>query len=76
MFVVNQFYLSDENNIEKALELTELSYDELESLVGFFKAHSIRAGQMRGEVLESADGNVIVRHHFNKKMLLSKYETF
>ena len=70
---VDKFYLSDPKNIPKAIELTELSPDELEELVGFFRGNSIRAGQMRGEVLEYVDGNVVIRHHFTKKILWAKY---
>jgi bacteriocin-like protein len=75
IFAISQFYLSDSSNIPKALDITELSEDELQQIVGFFRSNSIRAGQMRGEVVECIDGNVIIRHHFNKKILWSKHDT-
>jgi len=62
-------YLSDDNNIKKALELTELSIDELESIVGRFAKHSWRAGQLRGELIQDKKGNIIIRHSFTKKVL-------
>lgn len=67
--IKNQFYLSDENNIPLAEEITGLALDEIELIVGRFKPHSSRAGQLRGEVLEFFDGTVVIRHHFNKKVL-------
>ena len=65
----DSFYLSNPENLDKAIELTGLSLDELEIIVGRFKNHSSRAGQLRGEVLLLSCGNVIIRHHFNKKIL-------
>lgn len=65
----NSFYLSDSNNIPLAEELTGLSLDELELVVGRFKNHSMRAGQLRGEVIVMIDGSVKIRHHFTKKIL-------
>jgi hypothetical protein len=67
--IVSSFYLSDESNIPKALELTGLNLDELSSITGRFARHSHRAGQMRGEVVVKANGQVIIRHHFTKKPL-------
>ena len=63
------FYLSDENNLEKALDLTGLGFDELERIVGRFAKHSSRAGQLRGEVVVMYDGSYLIRHHFTKKTL-------
>lgn len=66
--IVNSFYLSDETNVELFMEMTDLSYDEVESLVGRFKKDHWRfAGKLMGEVIEYASGRVIVRHHFTKK---------
>jgi hypothetical protein len=62
------FYLSDPDNVPKALELTGLALDELEGIVGYFTKTSHRAGQMRGEVVCGWDG-VLIRHHFTKKVL-------
>jgi len=67
--IIESFYLSDEANIPRALELTGLSFDELYSIVGRFGKNSWRAGQMRGEVVVYSDGRVRIRHHFNKKKL-------
>ena len=65
------FYLSDDNNIDLALELTDLALDELESIVGRFAKHSSRAGQLRGEVVYDIKG-LYIRHHFTKKTLWRK----
>lgn len=67
--IEEQFYLSEKGSLERALFLTDLSFDEIESLVGRFAKHSHRAGKLRGEVLVMVDGQVIIRHHFNKKVL-------
>jgi hypothetical protein len=67
--IVESFYLSDEANIPKALDLTGLSMDELLEIVGRFNKNSSRAGQMRGEVVVYANGKIRIRHHFNKKKL-------
>jgi hypothetical protein len=69
--ITNQFYLSDENNLELALELTGLALDEIEEVVGRFAKISHRAGQLRGEVVEFSNGKVVIRHHFSKKELWS-----
>jgi len=61
-------YLSDPNNIDYVLELTELSLDELEHIVGRFAKHSRRSGLLRGEVIVSHDA-IVIRHHFTKKIL-------
>ncbi len=60
-------YLS--NSIEPALEHTELSEDEIESIVGRFTKASSRHGQLRGELVKYVDGSVVIRHHFTKKVL-------
>lgn len=60
-------YLS--NSIQPALEITELSEDEIESIVGRFTKTSSRYGQLRGELVKYFDGKVIIRHHFTKKVL-------
>jgi hypothetical protein len=65
---LESYYLSDASNLQKALDVTNLAIDELESIVGYFAAHSMRSGQMRGEVLVKPD-TVIIRHHFTKKVL-------
>lgn len=65
------FYLSDDNNIELAMELTELDFDEIEIIVGRFAKNSHRAGKLRGEVVNNY-GRVFIRHHFTKKLLWEK----
>lgn len=69
--IKESFYLSDESNLERALELTGLSLDELSGITGKFNKNSGRAGQMRGEIIVKFTGEVIVRHHFTKKVLWS-----
>jgi hypothetical protein len=64
-----KFYLSEKGSLEKAMFITDLSEDEIEVLVGRFGKNSQRAGKLRGEVLVMVDGGVIIRHHFNKKVL-------
>lgn len=63
------FYLSDENDLTRATNLTGLSEDEIEAIVGRFSKISARAGKLRGKVEELLDGRVLIRHHFNKKVL-------
>lgn len=70
---MQSFYLSDEQNIDIVLELTELSLDELESIVGRFAKHSHRAGHLRGEIIFDGLG-IVIRHHFTKKVLWRQYE--
>ena len=67
--IVESFYLSDETNLDRAIELTGLSFDELFGIVGRFTKHSWRSGQMRGEVILKSTGEVVIRHHFTKKAL-------
>jgi hypothetical protein len=67
--IEEKFYLSEEGNLERAMFLTDLSEDEILFLVGRFAKHSHRAGKMRGEVVVMVNGQVIIRHHFNKKVL-------
>lgn len=69
--VINSYYLSTEENAEKLQEDTELSMDEIEAIVGRFPKHSHRAGELRGEVIEKVDGEIIIRHHFTKRILWS-----
>ena len=62
------FYLSDESNMQRACELTELEPDEIEMIVGRFAAHSHRAGQLRGKVVETKKG-VAIKTSFGNKHL-------
>lgn len=69
--IIDQYYLSEETNVERFLEMSGLAKDELASVVGYFrKDHWRFAGKMKGEVLVYASGKFTVRHHFNKKKLL------
>lgn len=67
--IEEKFYLSEKGNLERAMWLTDLSQDEIEAIVGRFAKHSSRSGKLRGEVLILIDGQVVIRHHFNKKVL-------
>ncbi len=64
-----QFYLSEKDGIAKVIWYTNLSEDEVEIIVGRFSKRSSRAGKLRGEVLVYASGEVVIRHHFTKKVL-------
>ena len=66
--IVQSYYLSN-YPINKILNNTNLSEDELCIIVGKFAKHSRRSGMLRGEYVRYADGSVIIRHHFNKKVL-------
>lgn len=67
------FYLSDPDNISRALELTGLAPDELEAVVGRFKPdHGRFPGLLKGEVVVYLNGNIVIRHHFTKKRLWSR----
>jgi len=64
-------YLSN-SDLDQVCELVGLSGDELETIVGRFRPHSVRAGQLRGELVKYVDGTYAVRHHFSKKLLWSQ----
>lgn len=70
--IVESLYLSNIENLNKVQRLTGLALDELESLVGRFNRNSHRAGLLRGELVKKIDGEIILRHHFNKKVLWKK----
>lgn len=72
--VEEQFYLSgtskeESEKLQKVSDDTGLAYDEIESLVGRFRPHSMRAGQLRGQVFYYLDDRIEIRHHFTKKLL-------
>lgn len=69
MKILESYYLS--NNLEYVIELTELSLDELESIVGRFKNHYAHGNSIKGECVVDFDGIVYLRHHFTKKILWS-----
>ena len=61
--IVENYYLSE--HAEQVCEITELSMDELETMVGRFNKNSHRAGKLRGELIIKINGDMIIRHHFN-----------
>lgn len=64
------FYLTEPDGLEKLNELTELSLDEVESIVGRFRKNHYRfSGLLKGEVCVDMEGMVWIRHHFTKKKL-------
>jgi hypothetical protein len=65
--ITKQFYINQFTGY--AQEVTGLSLDELESLVGRYKRNSIREGQLRGELLIFVDNSIKIRHAFTKKVL-------
>jgi hypothetical protein len=71
-YIIDSWYLSNDNTLNKTLRLTGLALDELTSIVGRFNKNSCRAGLLRGEVIVNVDNNIIIRHHFNKKVLWRK----
>jgi hypothetical protein len=64
------FYIN--TDIDKALELTELAMDELESVVGRFANHSHRAGLLRGKLIVYPTGEIEIRKCFGNKLLWKK----
>lgn len=65
--IIKEYYVNQD--VDRALRDTELSLDELESIVGRFKPHSSRKGQLRGKISIQADYSVLIRHHFTGKVL-------
>lgn len=73
--IIESFYLSNPDNIKRATKLTDLALDELESIVGKFRSDHYRwPGQMRGELVVKLDGDILIRHHFTKKVIWTKHE--
>ena len=66
--MIEQFYLSAPENLERACDMTELAPDEIEEIVGRFAPHSHRAGQLRGKVMVK-DDMVEIRTSFGNKLL-------
>jgi hypothetical protein len=63
-------YLSDPNNVEHILDSTGLTLNELEEIVGRFKAdHHAWPNELKGEFKEDWDGVVKIVHHFTGKTL-------
>lgn len=66
---MEKFYLSEHEHLSRVLELTGLSLDELEYIVGKFPSdHHRWPNQFRGEFVQSKRG-MVIRHHFTKKKL-------
>jgi hypothetical protein len=66
--IVESYYLSNPKNLETVMDLTELSLDEIESMVGRFTKQSQWAAELRGELVVKANGDMVLRHHFNKNI--------
>lgn len=73
MLIIKSLYLSDEKNLNIVSRLTDMSVDEIKTIVGIFNKNSSRRGLVRGEYVECVDGRMIIRHHFTKKILWSNY---
>lgn len=66
-------YLSDDKNLKYVLKTTELSLDEIESIVGRFKKdHHSWPGKLKGLFIENWEGDMKIVHHFTKKVLWLK----
>lgn len=70
--IETQFYLSDDTLLDYACELTGLSQDEIEHIVGRFTNRSQWAGKLRGKVVLYMDGSVSIRKSFGNKLLWTK----
>lgn len=70
--IETEFYLSDEKNIPKAMDITGLSFDEIESIVGgYFRSNSQWAGKLRGKIVKHFDNKIEIRTSFGNKLLWS-----
>lgn len=70
LFMESMAYLSDDEGAHTAMELTEMSVDELECVVGRFRDdHHRFPGRLKGKVVVKSTGQVQLRHHFNNKLL-------
>ena len=63
--IINSYYLSDPENLTRAVEDTGLDELEIEGMVGRFTSMSQWEGELRGEVVIYHD-RIRLRHHFNK----------
>lgn len=70
--IETQFYLSDNSVLNYACDLTGLSQDEIEYIVGRFTKRSRWAGQLKGKVVVYVDGTVSIRSSFGNKLLWTK----
>ena len=67
-----QFYLSDPSKLDYACELTGLSQDEIEYIVGRFSKRSQWANKLKGKVVVYMSGRVSIRESFGNKLLWTK----
>jgi hypothetical protein len=65
--ILKQLYINEQQDYVQSV--TGLSLDELESIVGRYRPYSIRAKQLRGELIICIDNTVRIRHAFTKKVL-------
>lgn len=74
---MNEFYLSEPKNVEKALKITGLSFDELEYVVGgrFKGDHWKWPNELKGQLVVTRTGAKIV-HHFTKQKLWEMEEEY
>lgn len=73
--ILDQYYLSDSNNIHRACDDTGLSQDEIIDMLGYFTKQSHRAGLLRGKIVFKINRQGVevyeIRHHFNNKLYWS-----
>lgn len=63
------WYLTNDEAVQLLLEATNMTLNHLESIVGRFKdTHHRWPGKLKGQ-WEVKNGEVRIRHHFNKKIL-------
>lgn len=75
--ILERYYLSEPHSLQKAKGLIGLSQDEIEHIVGRFKADHWRfPGKLKGELLLKSSGQIIIRHHFTKKVLWKDFVDF
>lgn len=72
--IKDSFYLSTKGALQRACDLTGLDEDEIEQIVGRFRANTRRFGALRGEVCTLWTGEILIRHHFTKKVLWTNYQ--
>lgn len=65
-------YINEDEQL--ACDVTGLSLDEIETVVGRFKKHSMRAGLLRGKVVETNSGLIQIRTCFGNKLLWTRDE--
>lgn len=66
---IEEFYLSDYEVLERALELTGLSIGEVEYICGRFHEKHDLADRIMGKIIVYDTGEVEIRHHFLRHVL-------